>query len=119
MCQKLGKKHKNYADRNANLRDKEGKRRRNWNGTRVINLVYGHNALNAYTDLRDKMDGGEQWTEGHRIRPVKAKRLERMYQCQSNQRASGMKIGPHWYARKQKHLKRNNVTVNKRKESQA
>lgn len=114
MCQRLGKKHKHYSDRNVNLRDKTGKRRRNWNGMRVITLVYGFNALNAYTDLRDIQDGGLQWVEGLRTRPVKAKRLERIWQCQSNQRASGMRLGPVWYARKQDHLRRNHVTLVKK-----
>lgn len=113
MCNRLGKKHPQYADRNANLRTADGKRRRNWNDERVITLVYGHNALNAYTDLRDKFDGGVQWQEGMKLTKAKQKRLERIWDCQSNQRASGAKHGPYWYMRRRDHQFRNNYTVNK------
>lgn len=109
MCRKLGKKHPRYTDRNVNIRDKEGKIRRNWNGTRVITRVYGHHALNAYTDLRDIVDGGEQWHEGLRNRPVVTERLERMWRCQSSNRATGSRLGNDWYKKKQDHLRRNNV----------
>lgn len=111
MCQKLGKKHPQYADRNANMRDEDGKCHRNWNETRVITMVYGFHAINAYTDLRDKMTGGLQWTEDLRMRPVKVKRLERISRCQSDQRASGSLLGPVWYTRVLDHQRRNNYTV--------
>lgn len=113
MCNKLGKKHPRYSNRNVNLRDKAGKTRRNWNGTRLITTVYGYNALIAYTDARDKADGGEQWFEGMCTRPVVATRLERVWRCQSQQRATGNRLGSEWYKKKQDHFRRNHVRINK------
>lgn len=116
MCQKLGKKHPQYTNRAVNIRDKDGKLRRNWNGTRVITRVYGHNALNAYTDLRDIFDGGVQWREDLKLTKAKEARLERIWRCQAGQRASGPKFGEGWGRRMRSHRQRNNYTVNKRPE---
>lgn len=113
MCNRLGKGHRDYSDRNANIRDKDGKIRRNWNGTRIITRVYGHNALNAYCDLRDAFEGNQYPEEGQRLTPAKAKRLKRIWNCQSNQRATGQKLGPFWSMRRRDHQFRNHYTVNK------
>lgn len=76
MCRKLGKKHDCYTNRAANKRDKDGKMLRAHNG-QLVTRHYGYNSLDAWTDMRDKFDGGQQWSS-KRLKPSKQARLDRL-----------------------------------------
>lgn len=120
MCRRLGRKHLEHTDRRKNLYvpNKDVGRvstdgtlnvgaklvmRRAYNGRRIVEL-YGFNALNAYTDLRDKFNGGEQFSLNLRQTPAKRDRLAHLEYTQG-------RVGPTAYtnARRADHLKRNNV----------
>lgn len=116
MCRKLGKGHPNYTNREQNRRQPDGKIRRAVSGV-PINRIYGHNAINAYCDLRDKLFDDTQLHYGGEFVPeslltvAKQKRLDRMGNLQCYMTAARPSFGPGWYARKQAHLRRNHVTV--------
>jgi hypothetical protein len=120
MCRRLGRKHLEYTDRRKNLYipNKDVGRvstdgtlnvgaklvmQRAYNGRRIVEL-YGFNALNAFTDLRDKFNDGEQFSLNLRQTPAKRDRL--VHIAYSHDR-----VGPGHYTnvRRADHLKRNNV----------
>lgn len=110
MSRKLGKGHPEYINRKENMYvvGEDGTRRveRAYNG-KPYTECHGHNALNAYTDLRDKFYSTvpDQWTENMKLSKRKATRLKRLAKS-TNHGVTRLE----WMS-KVKHLIRNNVDV--------
>jgi hypothetical protein len=114
MCQRLGKKNKLKIDRNKGMRDNNGKLFRRWDNRVVITRVYGFRILNTFSDLQTKFEGNlKQWHETMKLTEAKQKRLLRLDSCMIWRRPSGPHGADSLDRKKQEHLARNNVYVNR------